>query len=75
MDFALVTNKSIDLTFAALKDALRLPARGNRLTQVHALDFDNDGWLDLLGWGGDGLRVWRNRGNAGFHEMTTDLDP
>jgi Flp pilus assembly protein TadD len=73
VDVALVTDKSVDLYFAGLKDALRLPARGNRMAHVRAFDFDNDGWLDLLGWGGDGVRVWRNRGNSGFHEVTPDL--
>ena len=36
------------------------------------LDYDNDGWLDILAIG-DGVRVWRNRGNARFEEVTRQL--
>jgi hypothetical protein len=39
---------------------------------VLLLDYDNDGWLDLLAWKG-GLRVWRNQGPAGFRETTEEL--
>jgi hypothetical protein len=37
-----------------------------------AIDYDNDGWLDL--WAvGDKIRVWRNLGLAGFREQTAEL--
>lgn len=72
-DVALVTDKSIDLFFGGLKEPLRLPAKNNRIRHLRALDYDNDGWLDLVAWGADGLRIWRNRGRAGFHEVTADL--
>lgn len=39
---------------------------------LQLLDYDNDGWLDIL-LAGDGLRVWRNRGQAGFEERTAAL--
>jgi len=42
------------------------------LRQITAVDYDNDGWLDL--WGsGDGMRVWRNLGLSGFVEQTARL--
>ncbi len=44
------------------------PVLGMRL-----LDYDNDGWLDLLAWGPAGLRAWRNRGLEGFQETTAEL--
>ena len=28
---------------------------------------------DLIAWGSDGLRAWRNRGSAGFHDATQEL--
>lgn len=34
-----------------------------------ALDYDNDGWLDLCAVGG-APRLWRNAGVAGFREVT-----
>ncbi len=73
VDVVLVTDKSIELNFSGIKDLLRLPARGNRIRQIRAIDYDNDGWLDLLAWGADGVRVWRNRGSGGFHEVTAEL--
>ena len=44
------------------------PAAGIRL-----LDYDNDGWLDILVMEDRGLSAWRNRGLAGFEEVTRDL--
>jgi thioredoxin-like negative regulator of GroEL len=40
--------------------------------QLVAVDYDNDGWLDL--WAvGEKIRVWRNLGLAGFEETTAKL--
>ncbi|HTH48740.1 MAG TPA: FG-GAP-like repeat-containing protein [Candidatus Limnocylindria bacterium] len=72
-DVALVTDRAIELFFGGLKEPLRLPAKGNQIRHLRAVDYDNDGWLDLVTWGGDGVRVWRNRGHAGFHEVTGEL--
>ncbi|MBF8306034.1 MAG: Tetratricopeptide 2 repeat protein [Acidobacteria bacterium] len=37
-----------------------------------AVDYDNDGWLDL--WAvGEKIRVWRNLGLSGFQEQTAQL--
>ena len=72
-DVALLAEKSIDVFFGGLREPLRLPAKGHHLRHLKTCDIDNDGWLDLVGWGDDGVRVWRNRGNAGFHEVTTEL--
>jgi len=44
-----------------------------RLSQIVAVDYDNDGWLDLWGLGGESIRVWRNLGLAGFREQTAEL--
>src|SRR5439155_686523 len=40
--------------------------------QIVAVDYDNDGWLDL--WAvGEKIRVWRNLGLSGFQEQTAQL--
>ncbi len=40
--------------------------------ELAAVDYDNDGWLDL--WAaGETLRAWRNRGLAGFEDRTAQL--
>jgi hypothetical protein len=36
------------------------------------VDYDNDGWLDLLAFG-NGVRVWRNVGKRGFEDVTAVL--
>lgn len=40
--------------------------------QVVAVDYDNDGWLDVCAVG-DTIRLWRNLGLAGFQEQTSEL--
>jgi Flp pilus assembly protein TadD len=72
-DVALVTDAAVALYFGGLKEPVRIPAKKNGIQTLRALDYDNDGWLDLVSWGTDGLRVWRNRGRRGFHEMTEAL--
>lgn len=40
--------------------------------EVMAIDYDNDGWLDLWTFG-KGIRAWRNLGLAGFQEQSKAL--
>ncbi len=49
-----------------------MPLRGLRVKGLLLLDYDNDGWLDILAYG-NGLRVWRNEGKAGFKDVTATL--
>ncbi|MEN9676388.1 MAG: hypothetical protein RIS76_2284 [Verrucomicrobiota bacterium] len=72
-DVVLATAGAVELRFGGLKEPRRLAARGNQIERVRALDYDNDGWLDVVAWGGDGLHVWRNRGSLGFEDTTTAL--
>ncbi len=72
-DIALLTDKSIDLYFGGLKEPTRLSALRHQLSHIRLIDYDNDGWLDIVAWGAEGIRVWRNRGHLGFHEMTSTL--
>jgi Flp pilus assembly protein TadD len=57
------------------RDAPRqsLPLRGFRVAGLLLEDFDNDGWLDIIAYGGGGVRVWRNAGHAGFQDVTGEL--
>jgi Tfp pilus assembly protein PilF len=48
------------------RSAFRVPR------SLMAVDYDNDGWLDL--WAvGEKIRVWRNAGLSGFQEQTAQL--
>ncbi|MGE3311464.1 MAG: FG-GAP-like repeat-containing protein, partial [Limisphaerales bacterium] len=46
---------------------------GGELRSVALLDYDNDGWLDILATTDTGLRAWRNAGKSGFPETTAAL--
>ncbi|MCC6234485.1 MAG: VCBS repeat-containing protein [Verrucomicrobiales bacterium] len=37
------------------------------------VDFDNDGWLDILGVSDTGCRAWRNLGEGGLKDVTVAL--
>jgi Flp pilus assembly protein TadD len=69
-DIALATDKTVDLFLGGLREPRRLAARGNQIRHLRFIDYDNDGWQDLIGWGADGIHVWRNRGRLGFEEVT-----
>ncbi len=43
------------------------------LHRVELLDYDNDGWLDVVGLTEAGCRAWRNLGDAGLRETTAAL--
>ena len=73
MDVALATAGAVELRFSGVKEPRRLAARGHQIEGLRALDYDNDGWLDLVAWGADGFHVWRNRGSLGFEDTTAAL--
>jgi len=73
VDVAIVTANAVEIHFSTLREPRRLPARGNQIECVRAVDYDNDGWLDIVAWGGDGIWMWRNRGSAGFHQVKSDV--
>jgi hypothetical protein len=62
----------VDLLLGGINQFLRLPMRVPGLTTLKLLDYDNDGWLDLIA-AGDGVRVWRNLGDGKFADMTAKL--
>ncbi len=68
-DVATVTGDHVALTFGGGKPAINLPLGTGVVNGLTLVDYDNDGWMDVCVYG-DGLRLWRNRGNAGFLEVT-----
>jgi hypothetical protein len=62
----------LEIVFAGNKPRLTLSSNGLLAKGILLLDYDNDGWLDVIAHG-NGLRVWRNRGAAGFADVTADL--
>jgi Flp pilus assembly protein TadD len=71
-DLAILSGTDIVLIFNGSNERRSIPAGTNRGASLQLVDYDNDGWLDVL-LAGDGVRVWRNKGSAGFEERTAAL--
>src|SRR5208337_1693605 len=71
-DFVVAGEQNLEIVFGGMTRRLTLPLRGLQVKGLLLVDYDNDGWLDIIAYG-TGLRVWRNLGNAGFVEVTSEL--
>lgn len=71
-DMAVGGERDLRIFLGGLNERLEVPFRGLPIKGILPVDFDNDGWLDVIAFG-NGLRVWRNAGKAGFLDVTTDL--
>ncbi|MEY4916164.1 MAG: hypothetical protein RL616_77, partial [Verrucomicrobiota bacterium] len=71
-DLIVAGKKNLEIIFAGNKPKLSLPLNGLQAKGLLLTDYDNDGWLDLIAYG-NGLRVWRNLGSAGFTDVTAAL--
>ncbi len=71
-DLVLLTDHQLEVRFGGLTNHFSLELGAVPMTGILLADYDNDGWLDLCGYG-DGLRLWRNLGPSGFREVTADL--
>jgi len=71
-DLVVATPDKLICVFGAAHNRLTIPLENTRLTSLTLVDFDNDGWLDIVG-AGDGLQVWRNLGQAGFFNVSRKL--
>ncbi len=71
-DVVIAAANSLEIIYGGLTNRASLPLGGFRVRGLALVDYDNDGWLDICGYG-DGLRIWRNLGSDGFREMTAEL--
>ena len=71
-DLAVVSDGKISICFnGGERKEIAFPGNAG-FRQIVAVDYDNDGWLDL--WAvGEKIRVWRNLGLSGFQEQTAQL--
>jgi Tfp pilus assembly protein PilF len=70
-DLAVVSDGKISICFNG-GEQKEIASRVNA-GQLAAVDYDNDGWLDL--WAvGERIQAWRNLGLSGFQEQTAQLD-
>jgi tetratricopeptide (TPR) repeat protein len=71
-DLVIADESELHIVFNELKERASFSTSGLKPAGILLLDYDNDGWLDILAYG-NGLRVWRNLGKAGFRDVTADL--
>jgi len=58
--------------FNGVKERTTLPLGNWAVGSLTLIDYDNDGWLDIIATG-PGLRIWRNLGGGHFDEVTQQL--
>lgn len=71
-DLAAADSKQISVLLSAQDAPVALPLQGFAVTGLSLIDYDNDGWLDIVATG-NGIRCWRNAGRAGFKDVTQTL--
>jgi len=71
-DLVTATPDKIVCFFNGLTNQTIIPLGNAAITHLTLVDYDNDGWLDICA-SGDGFRIWRNQGRAGFKETTQEL--
>lgn len=71
-DLVLANEREITIVFSGSGARQTLSLKGLQPGGVKLLDYDNDGWLDIVAYG-SGLRVWRNAGKAGFEDVTARI--
>ena len=72
-DLVASTAEGIECFYGGGERSASLAKGGRKVASFALVDFDNDGWLDVIAADGSGLRVWRNLGRAGFREATEAL--
>jgi tetratricopeptide (TPR) repeat protein len=71
-DLVVVSGSQIVCVLNGIDQRITLPIGDHVVRQLYLIDYDNDGWLDII-TAGDGLRIWRNLGSKGFRETTAEL--
>jgi hypothetical protein len=74
LDVAWLTHKDEDTVEVIFSDPALRPIDDSRAVgdELALLDYDNDGFLDVLLAGPGGLRLWRNLGAAGWRDATVE---
>lgn len=71
-DLVVASESNLEVVFGGETELLKLPLKGFQVRGILLVDYDNDGWLDVIAYG-QGIRVWRNLGKAGFADVTGEL--
>lgn len=65
--------ESLAIQFQGEDQTQKITTKIADVNRLILIDYDNDGWLDILGISTKGLRIWRNRGLEGMIEQTSKL--
>src|SRR5439155_15893029 len=68
-DILLAGAEQLVCIFNGVKERQTIPVGKMAIRRLYLVDYDNDGWLDILAAGG-GMRLWRNLWQGGFKEVT-----
>lgn len=68
-DLAVAGSAGIEVAFGGDENLRATITSTFKARELRLLDYDNDGWLDIIGLG-TGVRVWRNAGAKGFVEAS-----
>jgi hypothetical protein len=71
VDIVVAVNGKIECRFNGVEQSQSIESGAVQALKV--ADYDNDGWLDIIAATTSGIRVWRNVGQAGFVETTSDV--
>lgn len=73
LEAMVATPTALEIVDRERADRRSIPLGGFSASALQLVDYDNDGWLDVLATGAAGLRLWRNQGHAGFADTTAEL--
>jgi len=71
-DLVAASPKEIHIVPQGIQSQITLLAEDANIRQVQLIDYDNDGWLDILA-AGDRLTFWRNLGQFNFINTSKEL--
>jgi hypothetical protein len=71
-DLVVAGPSKVEISLSGDPRVISLPLGGVQPSLLRLVDYDNDGWLDIV-VAGHGLKVWRNLGPGGFQEVTAAL--
>ncbi|MDA7618232.1 MAG: FG-GAP-like repeat-containing protein [Verrucomicrobiota bacterium] len=72
-DVAFLTSDGLQIRLQGDTKAQNIDIGSTTADSVQCIDYDNDGWLDILVYGKGIFRAWRNEGLSGFVESTRTL--